>query len=229
MSTFVQDNRRSVIMLAVALGGLLLFVGFKLLSGGSAVPITAEPTHVPPSSEAAEPSEETVVQARQPRGVYRDPFAPLPAELKEDSDSGTQPSGGGQSSGKSTAKSSGKSTETQSSSPPSGIVKGKTPTGSQSGDSETKKSKSDDSGSKAPVPIGGGVKKEGESTGITIVAVGESSAVVRINDMRTTLYLNVPDASGVTFVSSLGGGCGWFAASGAEDRLTICEGDTRQL
>ncbi len=102
-------------------------------------------------------------------------------------------------------------------------------TGSQTGASETKKSKSDDSGSKAPVPICGGVWKEGETTGITIVDVGEVSAIVRINNLRTTLYLNVPDASGVTFVSSLGGGCGWFAASGAEDRLTICEGDTRQL
>lgn len=229
MSTFVQENRRSVIMLAIALGVLVLFVGFKLVSGGSAPPPSAEPTHVAPSSAPSEPTEDTVVQVRQPRGVSdRDPFKPLPAELDEDADAGTDTSGSGGSPSKSEAKTSSGSAVTEPD-PPTDIAKRNTPAGSQSGDAATKKSKSDDSGSKAPVPIGGGVKKEGESTGITIIDVAEAVAIVRINDIRTTLYLNVPDPSGVTFVASLGGGCGWFAASGAEDRLTICEGDTRQL
>lgn len=221
----------SVLVGIVAIAAVLLFFP----KGGEEQPqAQPTPTTVTPEPESTMAADEVTVNTpatpdipqdrsaaiRITTASQRDPFAPvvMPTPAAKDSqESSSQKASSSNPVPKPT-------TRTKSS-----IADKPAATGSQSGDAAKKKSKSDDSGSKAPVPIGGSVKKEGESTGITIVAVGESSAVARINDLRTTLYLNVPDASGVTFVSSLGGGCGWFAASGAEDRLTMCEGDTRQL
>jgi hypothetical protein len=102
---------------------------------------------------------------------------------------------------------------------------------SGSGTGESTKPKTDEPKNKAPIPIGAGRKADpdGDRTELTVVQVRDSLAVVRINNLRTTLYLSVPDPSGVTFISSLGGGCGWFTLQGAEDRLSICEGQTRQM
>lgn len=225
-------DRRMLIVWSVLVGFIAIgAVWFLFLRGGAEQaepPITPGTATPQPLAEDQTGTTDTAdlpqpaTAARITVTSRRDPFAPVvtPTPAAEQDSGGTDKATS--SSNPATQPKTTKSTN---------IVKKPDTAGSQSGDAtKTEKSSDKDSGSKAPVPIGGKVvKKEGESTGITVIQVRESVAVARINDVRTTLYLSVPDASGVTFVSSLGGGCGWFATSGAEDRLTICEGDTRQL
>lgn len=109
------------------------------------------------------------------------------------------------------------------------------PSGNSSGRPATTKNKTDDTKdpeSKAPQPIGvskGDSSSPTQQIEVAVMQVTDYMAVVRINGARTTLYQNVPDVSGVTYVSALGGGCGWFGMGDLTERMTICEGDSRPL
>lgn len=230
------------VLILVGIGVLAVFaVLFLFVLGGG----DAEPQAQPPAGSTSSGQRDTSEQEMDgddlpadtgaPRvfGVSsRDPFTP---QVDPDEDSGTS-ADSTSSSSQDGSRQDGKTTTGKKStdSKPSGAGanesrKEEKPSGSGTGESTEKKT--DEPKNRAPVPIGAGKKSnpDGDRTELTVVEVRASQAVARINNLRTTLYLSVPDPSGVTFVSSLGGGCGWFTLEGAEDRLSICEGQTRQM
>jgi hypothetical protein len=176
-----------------------------------------------------DPGEDT--RGRVTGTSQRDPFQPVvqPTQAADENSSSANPSSQKSSSNPSGANSRDSQKQTsKTKTSGSDTNDAKKPSGSGSNDA---KPKADEPKNKAPVPIGAGKKADSDSdrTELSVVQVRDSLAVVRINNLRTTLYMSVPDPSGVTFVSSLGGGCGWFTLDGVEDRLSICEGQTRQM
>lgn len=235
---------RKVLILA-GVGGLLAVFALLflfVLGGGDSEPQADPPTGSTTSGQAKTSEDdldvaEVTPDLGSPRvfGVSsRDPFTP---QVRPTPDAGgtadsSSSSSQDRSSKKSTSKATGsdsRTTKTSKSTQNTKITKnGQNPSGSETGES-TKTS--DKPKNKAPVPIGAGKKAnpDGDRTELAVVEVRDTSAVVRINNARTTLFLTVPDPSGVTYVASLGGGCGWFTVTGAEQRLSICEGETRQM
>jgi hypothetical protein len=67
---------------------------------------------------------------------------------------------------------------------------------------------------------------DGGKKTMTLVSVDPDSAVVRVAGERETLYLSVPAAFGVTYVSPLPGGCAWLAMAGPNERLMLCKGES---
>jgi hypothetical protein len=229
---------RSKLPLILIAGGsalALLVLALFLMSRSGGSETTAQQTTVA-TLQPVEPTPTPEVTSEEPKGdsarggavfgtSVRDPF--IPQATPEASDGSSSDS----SKAKSSNPSPSKTTKSSQSQTPSKTEA----SGSGSGQAKTTKSKSDttkDSGSKAPEPIGG-AKTEGDTPAqqveVYVLGVKDSAAVVRINGSRTTLYQNVPDVSGVTFVSSLGGGCGWFGMGDLAERMTICQGDSRQL
>lgn len=239
-----MEKSKSLPVILIAGGSVLALVVLALIlmtrSGGT--PTAAEETGTAvitapePTPSPEQPQEQTQEQPQEQnqggsaRGgavfgtSVRDPFMPLATP---------EASGGNQSSGSDKPRSSNPVPSTTKSTPKTADSK---TDASGSGSGEAKTTKTDgkstkDSGSKAPEPVGGS-KPGGEPTEqveVSVVQVQDSMAVVRINGSRTTLYVNVPDPSGVTYVSSLGDGCGWFATGDLTERYTICEGDSRPL
>lgn len=227
-------------MILIAGGSVLALLVLALLlmsrSGGSQ-PTANETTVVNMQPSEATPRPEVTPEATPQdtrRGAarggavfgtsVRDPF--MPQSTPQASDGSSSDSAKSKSSNPTSTKS------TQKQEPSGSKAKA---SGGGSGQAKTTKNKSEttkDSGSKAPQPIGG-AKTDGDAPAqqieVFVLDVSESAAVVRINGARTTLYQNVPDVSGVTYVSSLGGGCGWFGMGDLAERMTICEGDSQQL
>lgn len=231
----MREHRPLLAIAAVAVVAVLAGLLLLMMKGGGST--TAQqpapvPTEVVPQTTAEPDSAEELdaasgsVTVQQPTS-NRDPFAPV----VKPTDQASEDSGG--------------SSDVKTSSDP--VTKDQPKSSVKSGTqqqqaaaSEQKSSKQKDtknsdtkkeSKGKAPVPVGGGDKDSEESDGsdVAVVDVRQAIAIVRINDVRTTLYLGVPDTTGVTFNSPLGGGCGLFSKGGSPDLFTICKGETRQL
>lgn len=230
-------EHRNLVLGALGLGVVVIALVFVFFVRGS----EPEPEALPAATHSAITTEPEV-EEDEPTSVIgstsglrsvqatsnRDPFEPVVKPTEQAND--TSKSSSEKTSSSTTKKQ--KPTTKQA----DVIQKSKSPNakGEPTTETKSKTTKSDkpkDSGDAAPKPIGGGgsVDEPGQTTEVSVVAIRLSTAVVRVNNTRTTLYLNVPDSSGVTYVSSLGGGCGWFTLAGTEDRLTICEGETRSL
>lgn len=233
----MEKSKLPLILIAGGSALALLVLALFLMSGSGGSDTTAQETTIA-TLQPTEPTPTPEVTSEEPKrdsarggAVFgtsvRDPFVPQATPEASDgssSDSTKTKSSNPTSSSSKTTKSSQKQPKTKTD-----------VSGSGSGESKTTKSKSEtteESGSKAPQPIGG-AKTEGDTPAqqveVYVLGVKDSAAVVRINGARTTLYQNVPDVSGVTFVSSLGGGCGWFGMGDLAERMTICQGDSRQL
>jgi hypothetical protein len=230
-----QSSRLPMILIAGGSVIALVVLAMLLMArAGGPEPLAQESTvvRIEPTPTPVRPEETTAPKGGSGRGAavfgtsVRDPF--MPQVTPEASDDTSTSSGD----------------KSKSSNPTSSQKKGKTtpkaspskPPVSGSGSGESKSTKSDEKkeqepGSKAPQPIGGKTTdgQPTEQVEVFVLDVKDSMAVVRINGSRTTLYLNVPDPSGVIFMSALDGACAWFSKADPNERFTICEGDSRQM
>ncbi len=234
----MSKSRLPIILIAG--GGVLALVVLAMIlmsrSGGSeplaeeTTVVTIEPTPTPVAPEA---TTQPRAGSRRAGAVFgtsvRDPFKPQATPS-----SSSDPESKTSDKSKSSNPTSSSSRKTKSTLPKASGSK-KPVAGSGSADSKSSKSdsaKNSDSGSKAPQPIGGPSTDGEEPTAqveVVVLDVKEAMTVVRINGSRSTLYLNVPDPSGVTFMSALDARCAWFSRGDVNERLTICEGDSRQM
>lgn len=230
MATFVQENKRAVVMLAVTLG-LALVVGLVMLvTGGSSEP---EAAPVPKAAPIVTATTEPDVEQTQAAGSFApnpasttDPFEPIAG-----SEESAAPEDTSQKSDKTPDRTAPESTDSKTASGNTGGASAKgsfadpgTMAGSGSGDGSADASPQP----VAPQPLGQQEVPEGAVL-VKVLTVGPETLTARVNDEKATLYLSVPDTSGVTYVSPLGGGCAWLAMSGKQARVTVCEGETATL
>lgn len=228
MGTFVQENKRAVVMLAVVVGVALVAVAFMMLTGRSGEPEAGPvPKATPTVSPEPEP-EETQAQGSFAPTTARsnsNPFAPLAGS---DADSDTQ-----------TTKA--KYTKRNNDAPKSANSSGGDSSKGSFADPGTDDEPTDvipepDSPDPAdndpqpvePQPVEDPVAADGKLT-VKVLSVTADTVEARVNGTAETLYLSVPDALGVTYVSNLGGGCAWLAGSADGARVTICQGQTETL
>jgi len=223
MSEYLQENRRAVIMLVVALciaalGGLYL-----LLSGGSSDAQAEEPVPhasptVSPTVEPVEPAE-PVTDAVVTTVVSRsnaNPFTPLAGSESDANDPGTSNPPKNTPSPSPTTK------------PPRNDpsnINGSTTSDSKSTGTDGKKQKKVDP---VPKPIDKGADAE-DSVPVTVLSLEDDYIVARVDGDRTRLYLSVPGVQGVTYVSPLGGDCVWLGRTDKDTRLSVCKGTTERL
>ncbi len=238
MGSFVQENKRAVVMLTVAVGAALLVFLYMLLTGGSSEPEAAPVPQATPSAAATPGAEIEQTQAEgnfEPSsgGSQINPFEPL-AQPSQSADSTTD-----------SASKADRSTSSSGSSDtnPSGTTGGSSSKGTfadpgnsgSNGKSNGKSNDKSDRGKKAtpkpvaPQPVDDADAVPEGSAQVKVVSVAADSLEARVNGQKETLYLSVPDAAGVTYVSPLGSGCAWLALASKQVRVTVCEGETADL
>lgn len=228
MSEYLQENRRAVVLLAVAvcvavLGGLYL-----LLSSG------ADGEELPPVDRGA-PAETTVIEEPvsdiQPavrvyagRGTNANPFGPLTGSQDDasKSDSSTPSSPSASPTAKKSASTS-KASATDTGSNPSGSTSGSTGT-----DPAPEPVASTEPQPIEPEPIDTG-KDSQDAVLVKLVDIREDSVIARVDGERTTLYLNEPGKDAVIYVAPLGGGCAWMGRTDTEIRVSVCKGKAERV
>ena len=237
MAEFAQENRRALVMLAVALV-LAVIAAFVLLlgrggGGESESALVPRPTPTTePVAEEPEPSETGAVAVFEQAAPRTDPFAPLAGTEEDRRGAARSDIDNGAYKGSASARGS--------------FVKPDT-SGGEAGDaarqpervkspSTAPKPKSDEPKPRTraddvpvvPQPIAD-PPGPGDPGEVTLVSVSPDEAVVRTMGERQTLALGVPGTTGITYLSWLGGKCAWMAGADATSRVTLCEGETTKL
>jgi hypothetical protein len=230
MSEYLQENRRAVIMLVVALGVALLGGLYLLLSGGGeptdtgAVPQGQRPTPSP-TVETEEPTDPLVATVVA-RGSNVNPFGPLAGTEDDASDSGSEPTTTSkQSSPKKTSSYGTTNTD------PSAKVDNSPSTTSDPVDvsgSDSADEKPTAEKNVVPKPINNGKDAEDGVT-VAVVEVTGDYVVARVEGDRSKFYINIPGDEGVVYVAPLGGDCAWIGRTETAVRVSICEGKNGQL
>lgn len=225
MSEYIQENRRAVIMLVVALCVALLGGLYLLLSGGAAESEELPPVarHEQPQPEVtAEPVDQTdtSVTTVVARGTGVNPFGPLTG-TEEDAATSSDPT-------PSPTKTSSTSTpnKTATSDDPSSMV----------GTGPSKTEPRDEGGSKTgdkpesvvPKPINKGKDAE-DSVPVALIEVQADYVVARVDGGRTKLYISIPGTAGVTYVAALGGDCAWIGRTDVDERVSVCVGESERI
>jgi hypothetical protein len=235
VSEYLEQNRRAVIMLIVAvcialLGGLYLL----LFNGGqeeevAPIPHNNNPSAVQDADPAADESE-AVESIYVARGTSVNPFGPLAGAQKQKAEKSTSDAASESTTSKSTPNSnSTKQSTTQSSpaAPKNSSVGTKEPAPPQTDPGNP--SEPDDPQPVVPEPIGG-PGKDGEELLVRVLEVQPELMTARVNGERTKLYLNEPnELGGLTYLAPLGGGCAWVGMPDTEVRFSVCKGKTERL
>ncbi len=80
----------------------------------------------------------------------------------------------------------------------------------------------------APEPIDSG-KDANDAPLVKLIDAQTDAAVVRIDGLRTTLYVGVPGEQDVVYFAPLGSGCAWMGRVDSEVRVTVCKGKAERL
>jgi len=237
VSEYLQENRRAVIMLVVAVAVALLGGLYLLLSGGS------ESTDLGPVPQGQRDAPSPTVETEEPvdplvatvigRGTNVNPFGPLAGTENDvaNSDSGSQTDSGSKQSTPTSKTTPTKTKSTTTDTDPSvtvdnGSSKKSDPVdlgGTDTGDDEPKADKN-----VVPEPINTGKDAE-DGVSVTMVEVTGDYVVARVEGDRTKLYVNIPGAEGVVYVARLAGKCAWMGRIDSDVRVSVCEGKTEQL
>ena len=225
MSDYLQENRRAVVMLVVALciaalGGLYLLLSSGEGDAQAQEPVPHASPSVSPTIEPVEPEQPTT-DAIVTTVVGRsnaNPFTPLQGS----EDAANEPTSSSPPK-KSPSPSPTPSKTTQSS--PKDPVNVDGSTTSDSTKSDGKKKKPVDP---VPKPIDNGKDAE-DSVPVTVLSLRQDYIVARVDGDRTRLYLAVPGVQGVTYVSPLGGNCVWLGRADKPARVSVCKGTTERL
>jgi hypothetical protein len=227
MAEWVQENRRAVVMLVVAMCVAVLAGLYLLMSGGGdpedlpPVPRTA-PADVAPVEDIG--VEETDVDARSAVRVYTgraanaNPFGPIRGEDPNESQKGSE------------TKTTGKPADSNKRLPredPVTTTPRRDPGVKKPGSKDPRKP-DEDRGPVAPQLIDKG-KDADNALLVRVVAIEGDWLVVRIEGKRSRLFLGEPGAQGVTYVAALGGGCAWMQQAESEVRVSICQGEAERL
>ncbi len=233
MSEYLEENRRAVIMLIVAVCVALLGGLYLLLSlGGNEEEVAPIPHNDNPSAvqdtDPVTDESEAVESIYVARGTSANPFGPLAgAQKQEKSTSGTSSE---TSTSKSTTSSTKKTnTPTTSTPPKKSSVENQEPALEPVPRQNDPAPKPDDPQPIVPEPIGG-PGKDGEELLVRVIDVQPELMTARVNGERTKLYLNEPnELGGLTYLAPLGGGCAWVGMSDTEVRFSVCKGKTERL
>lgn len=230
MAEYLQENRRAVIMLVVALcfaalAGLYLLLssGGEAESAGEPVPHQAAPTPSVTVEELSGPQQTVVRYGRT--GSGSNPFVALEGTEEEQATS-TSSQSSSTSSSTSTSSSSSASTgstgsDTSGDGPAASVPD--TSTGDSTDDSQDNTTDKDSTPAEPePITVGDGPK-------VVVIKTSEFEAVVKIDGERTTLYMNVPGPEGVTYIAPLAGACGWFGTPDSKVRVSVCRGEPQRL
>ena len=231
MSEYLQENRRAVVMLVVALAIALLGGLYLLLSGGGdpvdtgAVPPGQRPTPTP-TVEADEPTDPLVATVVG-RGANVNPFGPLAGSEDGASESeSTQSDTSSQKSSSKKTSSYGTTNTDPSATVDTGSSKSADPvdvSGADSGDDQSEADKN-----VVPEPINTGKDAEDGVT-VAVVEVTGDYVIARVEGDRSKFYINIPGDEGVVYVAPLGGDCAWMGRLDTQVRVSICEGKNGQL
>lgn len=232
MSEWVQENRRAVVMLAVAMCVAVLAGLYLVLSGGASAEDLPPVTQGAPAETAVIEDtavEEGVIEVRPAvrvyagRGTSANPFGPI-----EGGEDGTP------SDSDSTAKPTPKPTSTATTPAPR-----KDPAVSTTrqdpasidpapNDPAPKPVDKPDLAPIAPQPIEEG-KDSDSSVLVNVVEIDADSLVARIEGQRSRLYLNEPGELGVVYVAPLGGGCAWIGRVESDVRVSVCKAKAERV
>ena len=230
MSEYLQENRRAVIMLVIAVAIALLGGLYLLMSGGGdpvdtgAVPQGQRPS---PSAtiETEEPTDPLIV-SNVGRGTNANPFGPLAGSEDDVSDDGSDtPKPTKQTTPKKTS-SYGTTNTDPSATVDNGSSKKTAPidvSGSDTGDEKPEPPKN-----VVPEPINTGKDAEDGVTVAVVEATGDY-VIARVEGDRSKFYINIPGDQGVVYVAPLGRDCAWMGRTDTEVRVSICEGKNGQL
>ncbi len=227
MSEYLQENRRAVIMLVVALCVAVLGGLYLLLSGGGSeelTPVTKGETPQPAVTVEPVDQSDAIVTTVVSRGANSNPFGPLSgtetdAVTSSDSSKSSQKNSTSSSSTKSSSRTTVDVTTTDTTNNTTVDV-----TGSQTGD----ETKPEEPKNVVPEPIDNG-KDSGDAIPVTLLEVQSDYVIARVDGDRSKLYISLPGTEGVTYVAPLGGGCAWLGRTDSEVRVSVCEGKTERL
>ena len=227
MSEYLQENRRAVIMLVVALCVAALGGMYLLLSGGGSeelTPVTKGETPQPAVTVEPVDQSDAIVATVVSRGANSNPFGRLSgteteAAISSDSSTSSQKDNSSSSSTKSTSRTTVDVTTTDTTNNTTVDV-----TGSQTGD----ETKPEEPKNVVPEPIDNG-KDSGDAIPVTLLEVQSDYVIARVDGDRSKLYISLPGTEGVTYVAPLGGGCAWLGRTDSEVRVSLCEGKTERL
>ena len=229
MSEYLQENRRAVIMLVVAVGIALLGGLYMLLSGGGdATDLGPVPKGKPSPSATMETEEPTdpLVATSVGRGTNVNPFGPLAGSADDVSDSGSDnPNPTQQTSPKKTS-SYGTTNTDPSTTVDNGSSKSTKPVDVSGSDSSDEKPEADKN--VVPEPIHNGKDAEDAVT-VAVVEVAGDYVIARVQGDRSKFYVNIPGDEGVVYVAPLGGDCAWIGRTDTDVRVSICEGKNGEL
>lgn len=223
MSDYIQENRRAMIMLVVALCIALLGGLYLLLSGGTEEelpPVAHGQTQQPaqPAEQVGQTEQsEAVITTAVVRGTGGDPFGPLSGTEEDVAD----PSPSDSPSPKPTQNTPSKDTSASSDSQGNTSTKPPDVSGSQDRDQSTPAPEK----TVVPKPI----TRADDSVSVRVLQVGDEYVVARVEGDRTRLYLNVPGVHDVVYHAQLGGDCAWLGRATSEERVTVCKGVTQEL
>ncbi len=230
MSEYLQENRRAVIMLVVALSIALLGGLYLLFSGGSEVTDTgAVPKGTPsapaPAVEIEDPTD-PIVATVVGRGTTVNPFGPLAGSEENVADNTSDTTKPTKQTSTKKSSSYGTTNTDVSATVDNGSSKSTEPVdvgGTDTGDEEPKADKN-----VVPEPIDTGKDAEDGVT-VAVVEVTGEYVIARVEGDRNKFYINIPGAEGVVYVAPLGGDCVWMGRLETDVRVSICEGETGQL
>lgn len=227
MSEYLQENRRAVIMLVVALCVAVLGGLYLLLSGGGSeelTPVTKGETPQPAVTVEPVDQSDAIVTTVVSRGANSNPFGALSgtetdAVTSSDSSKSSQKNSTSSSTTKSSSRTTVDGTSTDTTNNTTVDV-----TGSQTGD----ETKPEEPKNVVPEPIDNG-KDSGDAIPVTLLEVQSDYVIARVDGDRSKLYISLPGTAGVTYVAPLGGGCAWLGRTDSEVRVSVCEGKTERL
>jgi hypothetical protein len=229
MSGYLQENRRAVILLVIALAVALLGGLYLLLSGGDPVDTGAVPQGQRPSPSPTMETEEPtdpLLATNVGRGTNANPFGPLAGSEEDVSDvESDTPEPTKQTSPKKTS-SYGTTNTDPSATVDTGSSKKTDPvdvSGADSGDEKPEPEKN-----VVPEPINNGKDAEDGVT-VAVVEVTGDYVIARVEGDRSKFYINIPGDEGVVYVAPLGRDCAWMGRTDTEVRVSICEGAKGQL
>ena len=229
VSEYLQENRRAVVMLVVAVGIALLGGLYILLSGGGEqTDLGPVPKGKPSPSATMETEEPTdpLVATSVGRGTNVNPFGPLAGSEEDVSDSGSDtPNPTKQTSPKKTS-SYGTTNTDPSATVDTGSSKKNDPVDVSGSDSSDETPKADKT--VVPEPIHNGKDAEDAVT-VAVVEVAGDYVIARVQGDRSKFYINIPGDEGVVYVAPLGGDCAWMGRMDTEVRVSICEGKNGEL
>lgn len=218
MSEYIQENRRAVIMLVVALCIAMLGGLYLLLSRGTEEelpPVTRGQTQQPAQPVAQAEQSEAVITTAVVRGTGGDPFGPLSGSEEdvaeeEESEPAKQTTDDEPTPNKATSSSTGSTT-----SKPTDV------SGTQDHDNSSPAPEKD----VVPEPI----TRVDESVSVRVLEIDDEYVVVKVEGDRAKLYLSVPGAQDVVYHARLGSDCAWLGRVGSDVRVSVCRGTTEDL